>query len=217
MQVIRFFNKENFGNSYAVVEGDKFVLIDCTKTPEYVASRIGDICVNGIVVKGKDDSKILQCVGVFVTHGHYDHFSNLEDWLRLNVPVFADANAFKKFEDIETNCSSSFDKAVQVFVPKNLQNELNDGQILNILGVDISVHKLSGHTDCSIALEIEDNLFVGDIIFAGNAYGRCDLPTGSVQEMGKTLQKINEMRDELIVKPGHGLGFRLGDSKPFGI
>jgi len=215
MKVVRFYNRENYGNSYAVIEGDEFVLIDCTQTPQFVASKIGNINIGGNIVVDKEDSAVLRCVGVFITHGHYDHFSELALWVDLGANVFAAEEAYIKFANAYTNCCGSFDKVYTVNVPDELRNTVEDGQILHMLDMDIKIHKLPGHTDCSIAMELDNYLFVGDIIFSGGAYGRCDLPTGSEIAMANTLQKINSMDDDLNIRSGHGLGFKLGECKPF--
>ena len=204
MQVIRFFNKENYGNSYAVVEGSEFILIDCTQTPDYVLGKLGNLFKKDMV-----------CKAVFITHGHYDHFSNINDWCGLGIKIYATEQCYEKIANAELNCSNSFGVKVEYVVPDSLRNIVVDKQKLRIMDKDITIYSLPGHTDCSVAIEFEGNLFVGDVIFAGKGYGRCDLPTGNVEQMIQSLQKINSMDDELNINPGHGLGFKLGDSKPF--
>ena len=204
MQIVRFFNKQNYGNSYAVINDDEYILIDCTQTAQDVSSKLNRLC-----------NREMQCVGIFVTHGHYDHFSHLLEWINNGTKVYATQEAFYKMADKNLNCSSSFDQIVEIIVPQNVMNVVEDQQKLQMLGKDIIIHKLPGHTDCSMAIEIEDNLFVGDVIFAGGGLGRCDLPTGSVAQMQESLEKLNNMNGNLNVKPGHGLGFVLGECKPF--
>lgn len=194
MEVIRFFNRQNYGNCYAVIEGDNFVLIDCTQTPDFVKNKIG---------------KEKVCKGVIITHGHYDHISNIQDWINLGVDIFANNQAFEKMNNAEWNYSTGFGLNFQCEVPLSLKKVVEDGQILDLLGKEIKIHYLPGHTDCSIAIEIENNLFVGDIIFDAGGYGRCDLVTGSIEQMKITLQKISKMNSDLNIKPGHGLGFKL--------
>ena len=46
-------------------------------------------------------------------------------------------------------------------------------------------------------------MFVGDFIFKSNI-GRCDLPTGSEKDMQKSLEKIKNYPNEIILYTGHG-------------
>ena len=53
----------------------------------------------------------------------------------------------------------------------------------------------------------------GDVLFAGSI-GRTDLPTGSAQDMKKTLKdRILTLPDELNVLPGHGGQTTIGTER----
>ena len=55
-------------------------------------------------------------------------------------------------------------------------------------------------------------MFVGDFLFK-ESIGRCDLPTGDEQEMKKSLKKILEYPDDIILYSGHGEDSVLGEEK----
>ena len=55
-------------------------------------------------------------------------------------------------------------------------------------------------------------MFVGDFIFKGSI-GRCDLPTGSMEEMKKSLERIKEYKDDILIYNGHGEDTTLGAEK----
>ena len=59
-----------------------------------------------------------------------------------------------------------------------------------------------GHSSDSVSFLFDDKLFCGDFIFK-DGIGRCDLPTGSIDEMKKSLDKIKQYKN-LIIFPGHG-------------
>ena len=45
-------------------------------------------------------------------------------------------------------------------------------------------------------------MFVGDFIFK-ESIGRCDLPTGSLQEMNNSIEKLLKLDDDITLYTGH--------------
>ena len=68
-----------------------------------------------------------------------------------------------------------------------------------------------GHTAGSMCiLSKKDNLiFVGDTLFACSI-GRTDLPTGSYEDMEKSLERLAKLDKNLIVLSGHGESTTIG-------
>jgi len=62
-----------------------------------------------------------------------------------------------------------------------------------------------GHSSDSVSYYFKeyDALFCGDFIFYHNI-GRCDLPTGSMNEMLKSIENIKKYPKKTIIYPGHG-------------
>lgn len=81
----------------------------------------------------------------------------------------------------------------------------------NIDGFDFEVIDTPGHTSDSKTYYFKDNdiMFVGDFLFK-DGIGRMDLPTGSVNEMKKSLDKIFTYPSNTIIYPGHGDKSTLG-------
>jgi glyoxylase-like metal-dependent hydrolase (beta-lactamase superfamily II) len=52
---------------------------------------------------------------------------------------------------------------------------------------------------------IEDSLFTGDVLFE-DGIGRCDLPTGNMVVMMRSLKELKNLykNEDYIVYPGHG-------------
>ncbi len=73
-----------------------------------------------------------------------------------------------------------------------------------------------GHTSDSVSYYFEDDhvLFSGDFLFKGTI-GRMDLPTGSVEDMKKSLAKISTYPEDTTVYPGHGSITVLKDEIPY--
>ena len=65
--------------------------------------------------------------------------------------------------------------------------------------------KTNGHTNDSVSFYFknENTLFSGDFIFK-DTIGRTDLPTGSINEMNNSINKIKKMDENTIIYPGHG-------------
>lgn len=69
---------------------------------------------------------------------------------------------------------------------------------------NFEIIKTAGHSSDSVTyyFEKEAIMFTGDFLFAGDI-GRTDLPTGSNDDMLKSLRKIFEYPEEIIIYPGH--------------
>lgn len=55
-------------------------------------------------------------------------------------------------------------------------------------------------------------LFTGDTIFH-NCYGRCDLPSSNVNDMGKTIEKLFDRFSNVWIYPGHEEAINIDDIK----
>jgi len=78
-----------------------------------------------------------------------------------------------------------------------------DGDIVEVEGVRLTVIHTPGHTPGSLSYYTEGMLFCGDTLFAGSI-GRTDLPGGDYgQEMESIIDKLLVLPDETIVLPGH--------------
>lgn len=79
---------------------------------------------------------------------------------------------------------------------------------------DYEVIKTPGHTDDSLTYYFpkEKVMFTGDFLFY-HTIGRCDLPTGSEEDMMKSLELISKYPDNIEIYPGHGPKTSLGKEK----
>jgi len=212
MRIERFYNKKCFGNSYAVIFNNEFFIIDCTQSIEDITQKLGCIKVGNQTFGTGGNA--LNLKGIIITHGHYDHICNLPEWASLGVKVFATESTFTKMQT-DDNMAKCFNQVFRLDIPAEQKVVLDNKNEIDMCGMVAKIYHLHGHTNCSVAIEICGHIFVGDIIFNNGMYGRCDGPTSSESEMAKSLQFLNTLPDDLIVHSGHGLGFRLGDFKPY--
>ncbi|MCC7365768.1 MAG: MBL fold metallo-hydrolase [Dehalococcoidia bacterium] len=80
---------------------------------------------------------------------------------------------------------------------------LEDGDILEVAGLQLRVITTPGHTPGSVSFYTDGLLFSGDTLFRASI-GRTDMPGGSFeQEMESIWNKLLVLPDETVVLPGH--------------
>lgn len=88
-----------------------------------------------------------------------------------------------------------------------------EGDVVEVEGVKLTVIHTPGHTPGSLSYYSEGMLFSGDTLFAGSI-GRTDLPGGDYeQEMASIIDKLLVLPDETIVLPGHMQQTRIDAEK----
>ena len=107
------------------------------------------------------------------------------------------------------------DKFVKNFnCPIYCKTNLKEGK--NKIGnFEFNIIYTPGHTDDSICIYLKKDkiIFTGDFIFK-ESIGRTDLG-GNQLDMYKSIKKIKEYPDDLIIYPGHGESSILGNEKLF--
>lgn len=126
------------------------------------------------------------------THSHRDHILG-------NTAIVEQFNA-----KIVAHSSSK--------VPKTISVE--DGTILNVGKIAISIIHTPGHSPDSICLLVNRKLLTGDTLFVSEC-GRTDLPGGDSTELYHSLfDKLMRLNDNIEVYPGHQ--FRQGSHSTIG-
>ncbi len=143
-----------------------------------------------LVIDPGDDANLIKeqiegdkVLAVLLTHSHFDHIGALRDIIGK--------------------------KNIPILKGRILEEkEYNYGDF------HFQVIKTPGHSNDSVTFYFkEDNImFTGDFLFK-ESIGRCDLPTGSLNEMKESLEKIKNYSDEISLYPGHGENSNLGYEK----
>jgi hydroxyacylglutathione hydrolase len=122
---------------------------------------------------------------VVLTHGHFDHVGGAWISPETDIAMHRDDLRF-----------------VDEFFPDHgpIKRFVDDGDEI-LPGVQV-LH-LPGHSPGSIALRIDDCLFVGDVLFA-DSIGRTDLPGGSMDVMADSIRRLMALPGDFAVYPGHG-------------
>ena len=133
---------------------------------------------------------------VLLTHGHYDHFTGLSGLLeRYDVPVYihpADAATGKN-----NPWSLKFPRLDDAH-----QRWYGEGDTLTLGSHIIHVLSTPGHSEGSVCLVVENNIFAGDTLFYGSC-GRTDFPGGDYKDMLLSLARLARLEGNYTVYPGH--------------
>ena len=173
-------------------------------------------------VKDKLETHKLKPIAILITHGHLDHFFSVLP-LTKEIPMQTYITKTDRF--LLENPMGALEKGgvsqqiLQAFGIKSLKEpadviELEDFSKLVLANLTMEVIFAPGHTKGSVMFAVEDTYLIsGDVLFAGSI-GRTDLPTGSAQDMKKTLrERILTLPDHLNVLPGHGGQTTIGTER----
>ncbi len=187
-------------NCYFVYDADTMegFIIDPAKNGLYEK-----LSQNGISIKG-----------ILLTHGHFDHIMGVHEMSReTGAKLYALRAEDELCRDPALNESESIGRPYTV-EPDVL---LDDGDTIEIAGINVRVYATPGHTigSCCYYIESKKWLFSGDTLFEGSI-GRSDLPTGDDATILRSVKKIvNEFDPDVTVYPGHGNSTTIADEKAY--
>jgi hydroxyacylglutathione hydrolase len=134
------------------------------------------------------------------THGHSDHIQGDRVFqAKFEVPICIHKLDAYFLEILQT--------------PKTqTQILLEDASAIQFGKETLKVLHTPGHTSGSICLIGEKVMFSGDTLFACSI-GRTDFVEGSPSDMKLSLEKLRQLKDNLLVYPGHGEATLMGEEK----
>jgi len=193
-QIEAFFDTATFTVSYLVADPDSGVaavidpVLDYDPKSGRTATRSADAI---LAAAGKQD---LEIAWLLETHAHADHLSagaylrettgakvvigrNITKVQRTFRPVF-------NLMDLPVD-GSDFDRLVE------------DGETIELGGLDIEVMYTPGHTPACVSYRIADAVFVGDTLFMPD-YGtaRADFPGGDARTLYRSIRRILSLPPE---------------------
>lgn len=138
---------------------------------------------------------------VFITHGHFDHVEYIEEYDKLNVPIFVNPLTPIFLKDKIKNASGFF----QMDSTYNVNNlrPIQDNEEVFTMGKIMKCLYTEGHSADSVCFLLDNKyLFSGDTLFS-IAVGRTDLPTGNVEDLINSLKILARLEYETMYA-GHG-------------
>ena len=169
-------------NTYIIELDDKCILVDAGCPPNeikrYTAKPIS---------------------AVLITHAHFDHVTYIEEYDRLNIPIYVHKNALQILSNEDLNVSNMFDQPKQFHI-KHLRY-VDDGDIID-LGVEVKAYYTPGHSSDSMSYLIGNDLYSGDTLFSV-AIGRYDLATSNKKDLISSLKKLQKLKFNNLYA-GHG-------------
>ena len=150
---------------------------------------------------------------ILATHGHFDHTGAIAE-------IKEDYNAkFYIHKDdmvlIDKGATHSAIYGVGVYKKPIPDVFLNDGDIIEELGVKIKVIHTPGHTAGGVSFLIEElNILIsGDTLFY-ESIGRTDFETRNHSDIINSIRnKLYKLNDDINVLPGHGNSTTIGYEK----
>jgi glyoxylase-like metal-dependent hydrolase (beta-lactamase superfamily II) len=145
------------------------------------------------------------------THGHFDHVGANKKLNEVTgAPILIhplDAPMLNQLAD----SAAAWGMAADNSPPPD--RELQDGDQVSFGKINLQVLHTPGHTPGGISLYTDQEVFVGDTLFAGSI-GRTDFPGGSFETLKESIQqKLFALSDDLKVYPGHNQPTTIGVEK----
>jgi glyoxylase-like metal-dependent hydrolase (beta-lactamase superfamily II) len=168
--------------------------------------------LDGEAVLRTIEERELRPVGVFCTHGHFDHIGSAHDVSeRYGAPIYlhgADRRVARSANFLLMAC-----KIDRRIVVPSVVTEAFDGMPVRLGPDTLTFHHTPGHTPGSCMIEFRGALFSGDTIYR-DGVGLVDFPGEDEAMLRESiLERWDAFDDDLTLYPGHGGSGRLGDVK----
>lgn len=146
---------------------------------------------------------------ILLTHEHFDHIWGVNKLKEIyNCKIVSTKRCSEKIVNKKKNMSLFYDQVGFETYPSDII--IKNSSVLNWFDTCIEFIETEGHTDSSVCVVIDNNLFTGDTIIKGHKTVT-KLPSGSHDALVRSLNTIfSKFIDKSItIFPGHKEIFNL--------
>ena len=139
---------------------------------------------------------------IWITHGHLDHVGGIAGVRRVfpNAPIWMHA-ADQPLYDTVVMQGRAY--GIPIEPPPPTDREWREDDVVTLGAYAFRIVHLPGHAPGHVALVGDDDVFIGDVVFAGSI-GRTDLPLSDPRAMQVSLARVAVWPPHLRLHPGHG-------------
>lgn len=209
MRIKSFVCNRNQTNTYVISDemSHETIIVDCGCCSDFEFSRIS---------KYIDEEKLI-VKHSFCTHLHFDHMWG-QSFIHEKYGIETIASTQDKY-NLEWNrmCSvfmNMTEKEKELLGYNSFIWLSNTFPNIYLGDMVFDIISSPGHSLGSISLynELKGVLFCGDVIFE-NGYGRTDFEGGNIEQLKNSIKEILNLPNKVIVFPGHGNSFTVGERK----
>lgn len=149
-----------------------------------------------------DEINKFNIVAIILTHAHIDHIDGIK---HFNCPIYLNKKEEIVLKNNDYNLYNVFNRKISFDLNKLKLVKLCNNEEFRLCGHKFKIIETSGHTIGSSVYLVDDKImFSGDTLFQ-TGIGRTDFPTGSFDDLNKSLQKLAKFDKNIKVFPGHGV------------
>ena len=150
---------------------------------------------------------------ILLTHGHYDHYAALRDYMDEYISASFIAPAGEHYLMYESREHLMMSGGRSASGLPQAKRFVREGDTIELGETMFRVIETPGHTEGGICFATDHEVFSGDTLFRLSV-GNTSFETGDWATMVNSIQnKLYTLDDDTVVYPGHGPATTIGYEK----